>query len=155
MKRIAIAAALWIAVTGAAAAQTSSGMTVDEVAAVFKENGFAADVGDSVIYSSTGGFNFALYAYNCDAEKRCNEFLFGASFSAPSKVELSTINQFNGTTLAGRAYLDSAGDPNLEHLFTVENGEDKDLVERNLAIWDSILLEFATKIGYASAPATS
>lgn len=151
MKQFAVSAAmLWAAFAGPALAQTSSGMTVEEVAAIFKENGFPAETGDEVIYSSTGGFNFALYAYNCGAEARCNEFLFGASFEAPAKVELSTINAFNGNTLAGRAYLDATGEANLEHLFTVENG-DAGLVERNLAIWDSVLLEFAKAIGYLGA----
>lgn len=149
MRAIALSAVLWAAFAGAAAAQ-GPGMTLEEVAAVFKQNGFPAETSDQVIYSSTGGFNFALYAYNCSgAETRCCEFLFGASFDAPAKVELSTINGFNAATLAGRGYLDPDGSPNLEHLFTV-NGADDDLVERNLAIWDSILLEFATAIGYLS-----
>jgi hypothetical protein len=149
MRLIACAAAA-AALAGTAQAQAASGMTLDEVAAVLKESGFAADVSDGAIYSATNGFSFALYGYNCGAEARCNEFLFSASFEAPAKVELATINKFNSETLAGRAYLDGAGEPNVEHLFTVDGG-DADLVERNLAIWDSLLMEFATAIGYFGA----
>lgn len=150
MKRFVLSAAVWAALAGSAFAQGgAAGMTLEEVAAVFKENGFAAEVDDTVIYSSTNGFNFALSAYNCTgAETRCNEFLFGASFEPPAAVELLAINKFNESTLAGRAFLDPFGEPNLEHLFTVSNGDDAELVERNLAIWDSILLEFAKQIGY-------
>ncbi|MEO0879275.1 MAG: YbjN domain-containing protein [Pseudomonadota bacterium] len=132
-------------------AAISTGMTIEDVAAVFRNNGLNAEIsqdgGEPVIYSEIAGFNFALFGFGC-ASGACNEFLFSSYFDPDKEISLDAINAFNEKTVAGRAFLDEDGDPNVEHLFTVSDGADEDLVERNLAIWESVLIDFAEHIQF-------
>ena len=96
-----------------------------------------------MIYSEAAGLNYALFGFNCSgATQVCNEFLFSTFFDVDTAPSLQVINAFNEKALAGRAFLDNEGDPNLEHLFTVAD-DNQDLIERNLAIWEATMLDFA------------
>ncbi len=129
-------------------ANPGGGMSVARVAEVMRENGFSVEIGedgasDPVIYSEAAGLNFALFGFNCAGTTNvCNEFLFSTYFDLENAPNLETINAFNEKALAGRAFIDDEGDANLEHLFTVAS-DDKDLIERNLAIWEATMLDFA------------
>lgn len=141
-----------------AEAAVGEGMTIEKVAGVLRANGLSVDVsqdgvGDPVIYSEIAGFNFALFGFNCTSEG-CNEFLFSSYFDTDKKISLDAINAFNEKTVAGRAFLDGDGDPNLEHLFTLSDGDDDDLIERNLAIWEAVLLDFAEHIDFYDGAAS-
>lgn len=152
------APALTTLVSVQSASALSDGMTIEKVASVLRSNGLTVDVsqdgvGDPVIYSEIAGFNFALFGFNC-ASDGCNEFLFSSYFDTDKKVPLDAINAFNEKTVAGRAFLDGDGDPNLEHLFTVSDGGDSDLIERNLAIWEAVLVDFAEHIEFYDGAAS-
>ncbi|MEL7487995.1 MAG: YbjN domain-containing protein [Pseudomonadota bacterium] len=137
--------------------EANNGMTIAQVAGVMRDNGFTIvlnedKAGEPVIFSEAIGLNFALFGYNCEgAEMACSEFLFSAYFDTDVAPSLETINAFNEKALAGRAFLDETGDPNIEHLFTVSAADDGELIERNLAIWETVLTEFAEHIGYFEA----
>lgn len=151
----------FIAVTFAAstAMAQSVGLTVAEVGEKLEAAGLSIEVvsqsDGGVIYAESQGFNFALLAFSCQgAEVRCRDFMFSAFFETDGKVSKEAINEFNQNSLGGRAYIDAQGDANLEHLFTVYDGND-DLVEYNLDIWQSILPDFAGFIGgFGDAPSS-
>ena len=142
------AATFPIALGGVQAASESNGMSIEQVAEVMRSNGLTVEIGaddgaDPVIYSEAAGLNFALFGYNCSGvSNACSEFLFSTYFDVEQAPPLEVINAYNERALAGRAFLDDDGDPNLEFLFTV-SGSNNELIERNLAIWESAMLDFA------------
>ena len=145
------------AATPAAAGADSGGMTVAQVAAVMRGNGFELTInedgeGEPVIFSEMAGFNFALFGFNCEqAAQACHEFMFSAWFDPETAPSVEIINKFNERALAGRAYVDAAGDAHLEHLFSVSEAGDADLIRRNLAIWETVIVDFADHIGVTEA----
>ena len=139
----------------AATAPEATGMSISKVADVMRENGFAVELsadgaGDPVIYSETDGLNFALFGFNCSgADALCNEFLFSTYFDLDKTPSFEAINEFNEKALASRAFIDDDGDANLEHLFSVTCSGDTEQIERNLAIWESVIIDFADHLDAA------
>jgi len=146
-----------IGLVGAASASDAAGMSISKVADVMRENGFAVELGadgagDPVIYSETAGLNFALFGFNCaGADALCNEFLFSTYFDLDAAPSLKAINSFNEKALAGRAFIDDDGDANLEHLFSITCSEDTEQIERNLAIWESVIIDFSDHLDEAGS----
>ena len=141
-----------IAVGWSTAAAQSDGMPMSKVADVMRGQGFDVQFGENgsgepVIYSEAAGLNFALFGFNCaGSDAPCNEFLLSTYFDLDTPPPLEAINAFNEKTLAGRAFLDEEGDPNLEHLFSVTSADDTALIERNLEIWESVMVDFANHL---------
>ena len=146
-----------VGLAAAASTADASGMSISKVADVMRENGFTVELntdgaGDPVIYSETEGLNFALFGFNCSGtDALCNEFLFSTYFDLETAPSLQAINAFNEKALAGRAFLDDDGDANLEHLFSVTCSGDTEQIERNLAIWESVITDFADHLNEAGA----
>lgn len=140
---------------GAGALGAGRGMTMQEVGAVLTANGLAVEydtdgVGDAMLYSQMSGLNFSIVGFECSAA-RCPGFMFSAAFEIGGDVTVTTMNEFNENIVAGRGYIDDAGDGVVEHFFTVLDAGDSDIVLENLMLWDAIMAAFALDIGYFSA----
>ena len=147
------------AFAASASAVRAEGLSINDVASRLEAAGATAEVdtasADPVIFAESDGFNFALLAYSCEgAEPSCRDFMFSAYFEAGPGFTTEDVNEYNEGAIAGRAYIDGEGDANLEHFFSVSEGED-DLIERNLDIWRMILPDFAAFVGQRSQDAGS
>ena len=103
--------------------------TIDatHVAALLTELGHnpeitADSVGDPLITATYEGSRYVVLFYGCQAHKACNGIQYRAWYDLDAKVPLEPINQWNRTSLLGRAYVDGDGDPTIEHTVRLKGG---------------------------------
>ncbi|MEQ8934489.1 MAG: YbjN domain-containing protein [Amphiplicatus sp.] len=131
-----------IALSVSNASAQSAGMTLSEVAGALSDADMSTSEDGEVLRGEISGIGFTLEGYNCNAS-RCSEFLFSAGFTLGAPVPLEKINQWNWERYAGRASLDSQGDPYVDHIFSVSGPGDKAVVDEAAGLWESIVLDFA------------
>ena len=155
--------AAWLARPDAALAQSNiaalltgeTGMSIEEVSAIFRDAGLSANVsatpqGAPVIDSQINGYKFSLFAYECDRARRCAEFMFQSVFQLRTSIPVARMNEFNAGAIAGRAYIND-GNAYIEHFFSVSNASDRAIVRQNIATWREVLESFVNHIGLQKA----
>ena len=145
---VALGAAIGSVSLGWSAAN-AAGVQPSRVAELFEAAGFSAEAesGEAVFSGESDGLAFTAFGFDCDSTGACAEYLVNAYFEVDAAITIEKINDFNDSTVAGRAFLDDAGGANIEHFFVVSDGAEQDIT-RNAEIWADILSDFAAFIGY-------
>ena len=82
-------------------------------------------VGDPLLVMDADGTKFVVLFYDCAEvrkERRCGEFQFHVAWAAGGSIPVDAMNAWTSKVRAGRAYLDSEGDPTLELAVPVAPG---------------------------------
>lgn len=96
------------------------------IAKMLEELGHAPEIqtdsqGDPMLTAAWEGSRYVVLFYGCNVG-RCNAIQFRAWYDLTEKVPLEPINQWNRTSLLGRAFVDADGDPTIEHTVRLKGG---------------------------------
>lgn len=127
------------------------------LAEIVQKLGFQAkvdtdNVGDPVIYSSSSGFDFTIYFYDCTDNERCKSLHFTAGYDLPKGTGLDTVQQWNADKRFASAYLDNENDPFLQMDVNTAGGITEKNFEEWLDLWQSLKGEFEGYIGITGKP---
>ena len=127
------------------------------LAEIVQKLGFQAkvdrdDVGDPVIYSSSSGFDFTIYFYDCTDNERCKSLHFTAGYDLPKGTALETVQQWNADKRFASSYLDHENDPFLQMDVNTAGGITEKNFEEWLDLWQSLKGEFEGYIGIRGKP---
>jgi hypothetical protein len=127
------------------------------LAEIIRSLGFQAkvdrdDVGDPVIHSSSSGFDFAIYFYDCTDNERCKSLHFTAGYDLADGTTLEAIQQWNADKRFASSYLDNEADPFLQMDVNTAGGITEKNFEEWLDLWQSLKGEFETYIGVHGKP---
>lgn len=147
---VLLSALLWWPATGISAEGTR--ISGQEVVELLQEQGYRAklskdDDGDPLIESSMNGLKVFLYFYDCEAA-RCGSLQFAVALDLEDGIGDEAINDFNRKYRYGRAYLDDEKDPFLQYDFEVLHADHEAHIVSQLDIWQEVLGEFATAVGF-------
>jgi hypothetical protein len=148
---------------GLAFATPSPGQTLvsaenpGRLAEIIQRLGFQAkvdrdDIGDPVIYSSSSGFDFTIYFYDCKDNERCKSLHFTAGYDLAEGTTLEAVQQWNADKRFASSYLDDEADPFLQMDVNTEGGITEKNFEAWLDLWQSLKGEFETYIGARGKP---
>jgi hypothetical protein len=142
---IAACAIFTIGVTAANAA----GVQPVRLAELLEAAGLSAEAetGEPLISGDSDGLAFTAFGFDCEAAGACAEYVFNAYFEIGPDVTIERINDFNDSTVAGRAFIDDQGGANVEHFFVVSSDGEEEIT-RNAEIWSDVLADFAAFIGF-------
>jgi hypothetical protein len=148
--RAFIAAAGALALTlmcGAAEARDmpAGGLTIDDVVAWLQSGGYKAEVtsdnNGKHVESASGGTNFGVYMYDCK-DDRCGSIQFAAGWQTHGNFETGRMNEWNRANRWARGYYDSSNDPWLEMDVDLTPGGTYELLNDELATWNTTLAHF-------------
>lgn len=147
---IGIALAVTLA-SGAAQARDipTGGFTIDDVVAWLQGSGYKAQIvqgsdGKSHVATASGGVNFGVYMFDCKSD-RCGSIQFSAGFATHGKFEVSKMNEWNRDNRWARGYFDNTNDPWVEYDIDLTPGGSYELLNDELATWNSTLGRFVSK----------
>jgi hypothetical protein len=153
IKRIGIAGAAAVILMMASSAAwareiPTPGMTIDDVVSWLQSKGYQAQVetaadGTRHVMSLTGGVKFGVYLFDCKGDT-CGSMQFSAGFTTHGKFDISRMNEWNRKKRWGRAYYDSVNDPWVEMDVDLTPGSSYELLDDELATWDTALAAFVT-----------
>ena len=155
MIRYLLAAAAWLALSGAAEARPipDKGMTVEEVAAFVKSAGFDPKImkteqGQPYVQSTTAtGVNFSIDLYDC-TEGRCRAVQFVASFDLKEPLAADKANAWNMNKRYLRLYLNETGDPVFLYDANVAPGGTYEALQDDLDVFVQFMSEALEHIGW-------
>ena len=105
--------------------------------------------GDPMILSSVGGTDFSIYFYGCKgANVACKSLLYKVGYDLSDGTTLEVINNWNETSLFGRAYMDDENDPWLELSVNMDGGVSQMNFEDTFDWWEVIVGRFETHIDF-------
>jgi hypothetical protein len=135
------------------------GVTADQVAAVLRDKGYAAQIskdstGDPQIRSGAEGVSFTIYFYGCQQGPRCASIEFSSAYHVEAGMKLADVNGWNLKNRYGRSYIDSVNDPHMEMDLSLEHGGTTEAIGAAIETWDSVLASFQHMVRCASAPST-
>lgn len=134
-------------------AETVDATDPEQLVSIIQQLGYRAvleadNVGDPLIKSSAGGTEFAIYFYGCTLGGTCKSLLFKVGYDLANGIALAEIEDWNETTLFGRAYLDDEADPWLEMAVNMDGGVSRKNFEDNYDWWEVIVGEFEDHIDF-------
>ncbi|WP_166652405.1 YbjN domain-containing protein [Enterovirga rhinocerotis] len=124
------------------------GRDIEQLAAVLRELGFQAKIGQSSngqprITSAAQGINFSITTYSCSADsKSCSIDFFTFWRMGGKSMSLERINDWNREWRFLKAYNDKEGDLNLVFNIELTGGISKTAFTRNFQRWTSMLARF-------------
>ncbi len=139
--------------TGAPAAAQVQAQQPRTVAAVLQDAGYRAELtkdqqGDPMIKSSSGGYEFEVFFYNCTDNADCRTVQFHSGYSEASDASAEAMNEWNKAFRFGRAYVKD-GIAHLEMDVDLDDGGmSPALFQDNLEFWVSVKEDFEERIGY-------
>jgi hypothetical protein len=105
------------------------------------------DVGDPMITSATGGYDFDVIFYDCTDNTDCRSIQFSAAFTEPDHGTPEDLNTWNSNKRYARAYRNDSGDAVLRMDVSMDGeGMGKELFLENLALWGSLMADFVDSI---------
>ncbi|WP_072338644.1 YbjN domain-containing protein [Devosia enhydra] len=135
----------------AAGEQIIDGGAVDTVLAIAQRHGDATREhqmnGNPGISGRMADTDYYIYFVNCDSEGVCEDINFYAGFSE-SQPTLESINEWNRDRRFGKAYIDYEDDAVIEMDINLEYGVTADNLDAGFLVWETVLTEFRTHIGY-------
>ena len=105
-------------------------------------------LGDPKIVSSVGGTDFSIYFYGCTENSACKALLFKVGYDLIDGTTLEVVNDWNETSLFGRAYLDEEGDPWVEMAVNMDGGVARFNFEDTFDWWEVVVGQFETHIDF-------
>ena len=122
------------------------GVTVEEVAGVLQDKGYRAEVstdkqGDPMILSTTSGFKFRVFFYECEQKPRCKSIQFSAVFTWKDG-SAEKVATWNRTKRFGKVYLDEDSDPVVQMDMDMEHGATSEAIANNMERWNAVLAGF-------------
>ena len=102
--------------------------------------------GDPKITGRMDGVRYSVYFYGCKNNQQCKTIQFSASWSAPGKVSVERINQWNRDKRFGKAYLDKDNDPVIQHDVNLFGGVTRKNLDDTFDWWKTIVVDFAKVI---------
>lgn len=144
-----LGAALAIALPVSARAANITAQNPQAIAAALQRAGYRAEVtkdndGDPMIKSASGGTSFAVFFFNCKANKDCRTIQFFAGFS-DAKISYEAMNKWNADKRFARGYIATSGAARVEmdvDLDFEDGGMPEALFVDNLEYWVLLLSEF-------------
>jgi hypothetical protein len=150
---LALVAALMLGV-GAAQARPipEAGLTVEEVAAWLKSEGFDAkisktDDGAPYVATAKAGINFDVDLYDC-TDGRCRALQFVAGFDLKEPLPPAKANEWNAKKRYLRAYIDQNGDPTFAYDTNVGPGGTYEALQDDLNVFVQFLPQVLEHIGW-------
>jgi hypothetical protein len=126
----------------ATASTVKTKFTAAELAKVFQNAGYRADVptsGSPRILTGMSGYKVAIFLYSCDGDAGCGSLEFSSSFTKSAKMTLSIVNKWNQEKRYAKAYLDTDGDLNLEYDVSFAGGVTSDHVVQAASVFETLL----------------
>jgi len=129
----------------------AAGFTVDDIVAWLHGAGYSAVIvpdsnGASHVKTGAGGTNFGVYLFDCK-DGRCGSIQFAAGFATHGRFDVSRMNQWNRDNRWARGYFDSTNDPWVEMDIDLTPGGTYELLNDELATWNTTLKRFTDLYG--------
>lgn len=147
---LALATAGW---HGGANAQLADARAPERLVEIIRDLGYRARletdrIGDPMIVSSVGGTDFNIYFFGCTDNAACRSLLFKVGYDLEPGTTVEHVNDWNETSLFGRAYLDDERDPWLELAVNLHGGVSVANFQDTFDWWEVVLDEFEEHIGF-------
>jgi|HubBroStandDraft_5_1064220.scaffolds.fasta_scaffold719027_1 hypothetical protein len=125
----------------------AGGLTLNEVVAWLQAAGYRAQIvadsdGKSHVSSATQGVDFGVYIYDCNKDGRCGSIQFSAGWARHGTFDVTRMNEWNRDNRWARGYYDKVNDPWLEYDVDLSPGGTYELLNDELALWDSLVPRF-------------
>ncbi len=149
-----LTAACLIATPMAGTAQSIDPAEPESIVNYLSSNGYKAllgedSEGDPLIRSATGGTNFSIYFYGCNAfHTGCDSLNFSTGFNMENGIPLATLNEWNRRQVVGRAFADEDQDPYLDQYVYAKGGLSIEVFKGILEEWEDALGHFESHIGW-------
>jgi hypothetical protein len=155
MKRFLLGVAACFVLAAAAEARpiNDKGMTVEEVSAWLKSEGYEpkiqkTDAGESYVHSQTKeGINFDIDLYDC-ADGRCRAVQFVASFDLKEPLPTAKVNDWNRKKRYLRCAIDENGDPTFYYDANIAPGGTFEALQDDLDVFIQFMPEVLDHIGW-------
>lgn len=152
-----LAALMALGIAPAAGQTVSDSMSADEIEALLSGAGLSPnlirdrDTGAPVAMARLGGVTFMVRAMDCEGRPaRCSQLLFFANFAlerAATDEDYRTVNDFNDSSLEGRAYvLEATDEIGVDFTIDLTGGVTPAHVDSRLSRWQGIVEGFLTEM---------
>jgi len=150
---LAAIAAVALASTSPALAETKSAVTGAELGTILSNAGLAANVIEDaqsrapVAHVQAGAVQYWVRALDCTgAPKACSTLVFFANFElgrAATPKDFEVINHFNDSQVFGRAYVISGKNQvGVDYVIELDGGVSMDNITRNIGRWADVITAF-------------
>jgi hypothetical protein len=144
VKRLVALAALALAMPAQA---QDAAVDPDRIAALLRDAGnsaeyFTEEASYRQILSESGGYQFLVELYDCDAGKACTTLEFFAGFPMEEPPTEEALDGYSGLRDGARIYLDRSGHPSIQLPVELTSMTDAVFLDR-LKTWEAMMAEFA------------
>lgn len=151
--RLSALSAFTVMLAAPLAAQQVDATDPGRLAQIIQNLGYKArvetdSIGDPMLASSAGGTDFSIYFYGCSDNVACKSVLFKVGYDLSAGTTLENVNEWNETSLFGRAYLDDDMDPWLEMAVNLDGGVSQANFEDTYDWWEVIIQQFEEHIDF-------
>ena len=164
---LAIVAAVFMTGLAPATAQADqsqtivSGLSGSDLIAMLRASGFTVqgghdNTGRPIAFAEYNSIKFVVRTFECRGEQPvCQQLMFLANFNLGREVteaDYRAINRYNDSNVFGRGYvLESDNAIGVDMVLNVSGGVTIANLASNVRMWVSVLGEFMTELGGASA----
>ena len=150
-KSLLAAVALILTPLGANAQALVDASDVDIIAALVQEEGYRAvigtdGVGDPMITSSAGGYDFDMYFYGCTEGENCRDIQFSLVVDVEGGMSLTRVQDFNLEKRWVKVYLNEESNPHLEMDVNLYGGVSATNFKDTLDWWVILMNDFVEYI---------
>ena len=130
----------------------AGGMTLEEVQKWLQDEGYKAQFytlkdGGRTVASSSDGFSWKIYMFDCNPDGRCGSMQFAMGLDTKGAFNAEKMNDWSRDNRWARAYVDSVNDPWLEYDVDLTPGGTYELLNDEFAIWRNGVKRFHTFLG--------
>ncbi len=123
------------------------------IASLIQDLGFKAEittdnVGDPLIKSRSGGYNFNVFFYGCTDGANCRSIQFSASFDMDDGMSLTRAQDFNRDKRWIKVYLNNESDPLVEMDYNMYGGVSVENFNDTFDWWTVMMDQFIEYIGF-------
>lgn len=130
----------------------AGGMTLEEVQKWLQDEGYKAEFytlkdGGRAVASSSDGYTWKIYMYDCNPDGRCGSMQFAMGLDTKGAFNVEKMNSWNKDNRWARAYVDNVNDPWLEYDIDLTPGGTYELLNDEFGTWRMSVKHFHAFLG--------